>query len=267
LDNHINRFKQKIKDGQACVGVSLSFTDPAISELFAEIGYDFTWIDMEHSPITIDTALAHLMAVRGTGTAGFVRVPSSDPNVIKPVLELHPAGLIVPMVCSAQEAQQIVKACKYPPHGTRGYGPRRGIQFGKMPVQDYLKTADNQTLVIIQIEHIDAVNNLDEILKVDGIDSICIGPNDLTGSMGILGQMNKSEYIEICDVIIEKVRRTDKMLGIATGYDMANNGDNIRKLIEKGVQWVALNTDFANLYTYSQMVYDGLRHIENDLKT
>lgn len=266
MDNHVDKFREKIKNKQTCVGAYVSFVDSAVSELFAEIGYDFTWVDMEHGPMTIETALTHVLAVRGTETAAFVRVPSGDPNVIKPVLDLHPAGIIVPMVCTAKEAEWVVKACKYPPKGIRGFGPRRGIQFGGMDMRSYLETADEQTLIIVQIEHIDAVKNLDEILKVDGLDSICIGPNDLSGSLGKLGQPNHPDCIKARDTIIEKVRKTDKILGIATGFDMTTKGENIRQLIEKGVQWVSLNADFANLYAYSKMVYDGMRNIDKKLK-
>ena len=97
--NNVDRFKEKIARGELCVGTTVSFTDPAISELIGDAGYDFTWVDMEHCPIDIHTALGHVMAVRGTGAAPFVRVPSTDPVQIKPILELHPAAIIV-LKCS-----------------------------------------------------------------------------------------------------------------------------------------------------------------------
>lgn len=267
MDNNVDKFRAKVQNGKTCIGVYISFSDPAISELFAEIGYDFTWIDMEHAPIDVNIALSHVMAFRGTNTAPFIRVQGNDPAFIKPVLDLRPAGIIFPMICTAKEAEQAVKSCKYPPRGMRGFCPRSGIRFGGMDIPTYLNEADNRTLVIIQIEHIDAVKNLDDILKVDGVDSICIGPMDLSGSMGILGQIDNPDYVKICDTVIEKVRKSDKMIGIAAGYDMAANGENVRQLIEKGVQWISLNTDFSNLYTYSKIVYNSARAFDNGKKS
>ena len=131
--NNIDRFKAKIARGELCVGTSITFTDPAISELVGDAGYDFTWIDMEHCPIDISTALNHVMAVRGTGAAPFVRVPAGDPIIIKPVLELHPAAIIAPQVQTVADVEKVVAACKYPPVGIRGFGPRRGRRFGGQP--------------------------------------------------------------------------------------------------------------------------------------
>ena len=123
--NNIDIFRAKIARGEVCIGSNVSFADPAISELYGDAGCDFTWIDMEHCPISIETALGHVMAVRGTDAAPFIRVPSGDANTIKPILELHPAAIIVPQVRSAAEVESIVAACKYPPIGIRGFGPRR----------------------------------------------------------------------------------------------------------------------------------------------
>ena len=173
--NNVDRFKAKIARGELCVGTSITFTDPAISELIGDAGYDFTWIDMEHCPIDIATALGHVMAVRGTGTAPFIRVPVGDPIIIKPILELHPAAIIAPQIQTVADVERVVAACKYPPVGIRGFGPRRGRRFGGQPYPEYLVDADEQIMVIVQIEHIDAVNALDEILTVEGLDGLCVG--------------------------------------------------------------------------------------------
>jgi len=110
--NNRDTFCRKVRSGQICVGTGITFTDPAISECVAEAGYDFTWIDMEHGPLDLSETLGHIMAVRGTQTAPFVRVRCNDLNVIKPVLELTPAGIIVPQINSAAEARAAVRACK-----------------------------------------------------------------------------------------------------------------------------------------------------------
>ncbi len=174
--NNIEKFKEKISRGQTCVGVAISFADPAVSELFGDAGYDFTWIDMEHCPIDPHMALGHVMAVRGTDTAPFIRVPWNDPVLIKPLLEFEPAGIIVPLIRTAEEATLAVEACKYPPKGRRGFGPRRGVKFGGLDTRAYIEEADSRTLVIVQIEHIDAVRHIESILAVPGLDAVCIRP-------------------------------------------------------------------------------------------
>ena len=256
--NNADLFRERIHSGKICVGMAITFNDPAVSELAADAGYDFTWIDMEHAPLDMTATLGHVMALRGTETAPFVRVRCNDVNVIKPVLDLAPAAIIIPAVNSADEARAAVRACKYPPRGVRGYGPRRGQRYGAASQQEYLATANQQILVIVQIEHSDAVKNLDAILAVPGLDGICLGPNDLSGSMGKLGKANDPEVVQAMDSVIEKVRGTGLFLGVSTGY----SSDTLPVWIEKGVQWINLNVDWLNLFTESKNVVDAVRKIE-----
>ena len=255
--NNLEVFKQKIQRAEVCVGVGVSLCDPAISELFAEVGYDFTWIDMEHTVLSLETVLGHVMAVRGTGTAPFVRVPWNDPVLIKPVLELEPAAIIVPMVRNAAETAKAVAACKYPPNGIRGFGPRRGIRFGGMSTMDYLKEADDHVMVIVQVEHIDAVNDLDAILEIPGLDGVVLGPNDLSGSMGKLGRTSDPDVVAAIDEVIAKVRRSKKTIGASVGY----SPESVRRWLAKGLHWIAVGEDTDNLYSYSKTALDDVRSI------
>jgi len=256
--NNIDRFKAKIARGELCVGTSITFTDPAISELVGDAGYDFTWIDMEHCPIDISTALNHVMAVRGTGAAPFVRVPAGDPIIIKPVLELHPAAIIAPQVQTVADVEKVVAACKYPPIGIRGFGPRRGRRFGGQPYPEYLTDADEQIMVIVQIEHIDAVNALDEILAVEGLDGLCVGFNDLAGSMGLSGKVTDPKVIEVTEEVIRKTRQTDKTIGISMGY----NREAVTHWLNLGLQWISLGGDFNLLYAKAKETLDDVCAIE-----
>jgi 2-keto-3-deoxy-L-rhamnonate aldolase RhmA len=253
--NNIERFRERIAAGKLCVGTGITFSDPAVSELAGEVGYDFTWIDMEHGPIDLPIALGHVMAVRGTQTAPFVRVRVNDPDVIKPVLDLAPAGVIVPNVKSAAAARSAVQACRYPPQGTRGYGPRRGQRFGRISQAEYLEQVKDEPIVILQIEHIDAVNCLDDILEVPGIDSICLGPNDLSGSLGKLGQFDDAEVIATVNKVAERVRAAGPMLGVATFY----SEENFARWKQVGVQWMSLNVDWGNLASAARNVLDSAR--------
>ena len=172
--NNLETFLEKTRR-RVAVGTVITFSDPAVSELAADVGFDFTWIDAEHSPFTIQEIHHHIMALRGTSCAPFVRVPWNEHGIIKPILDLAPAGIIIPMVNTPEIAQTAVAACRYPPKGNRGCGTRRAVGYGSVPFDDYLKISEHEPLVIVQIEHVEAVRNLDAILKTPGLGSVCIG--------------------------------------------------------------------------------------------
>ncbi len=244
--SNYEKFMDKIKAGKLCKGIVVTLNDLTVSELAAEAGYDFTWIDMEHAPLTIESALQHVMAVKGTDCAPFVRVPWNKAEVIKPVLDLAPAGIIIPMVNTAEEAKAAVLACRYPPAGIRGCFVRRANRFGQTPFDEYLKGSESEPMVIIQIETLEGVRNLDEILKVTGIGSICIGPLDLSGSMGKLGQTDDHEVNNIIDLICEKVHAAGLLLGTASWP--------LEPWKKRGLNWVALTSDFASIVAYSKTI-------------
>lgn len=232
--NNLETFREKLGK-ELCLGMVVTLTDHVVSEVAGDAGFDFTWIDMEHAALNIETTMAHVMAVRGTKCAPFVRVPVNEPWIIKTVLDIAPAAVIIPMVNSADKAKAAVAACKYPPVGMRGCGVRRATGYGAMAFDDYLKVSESEPMVIIQIEHIDAVNNLDEILKVCGVDSICIGPCDLSGSMGKLNLLDDPEVNAVIDEICRKTLGAGLLLGTA--------GLSQESCIKRGIQWVAVAGD------------------------
>ena len=243
--NHLDLFRNKIAEGKLCLGTGITFIDPAISELVGEVGFDFTWIDMEHGPYGLQTALNHVTAVRGTGTAPFVRVPYNHVDEIKRVLDLAPAAVVVPNVKSPEEAERAVAACRYPPRGVRGYGPRRGQRYGMVSQADFLAQVEDEPLVILQIEHIDAVNCIDQIVAIPGIDSICVGPNDLSGSMGKLGEVHDPDVSAAMDTIANHTRSAGLLLGTSTFY----SEENFARWLERGAHWMGLSVDWAHLCT------------------
>lgn len=244
--SNYDKFMDKIRAGKLCRGMVITLNDLTVSELAAEAGYDFTWIDMEHAPLTIESALHHVIAVKGTDCAPLVRVPWNKAEVIKPVLDLAPAGIIVPMVNTAEEAKAAVLACRYPPAGIRGCFVRRADRFGQIPFNEYLRASGSEPMIIIQIETMEAVRNLDEILKVTGIGSICIGPFDLSGSVGKLGQTDDAEVNSIIDLICEKVKSAGLLLGTASRP--------VGPWIKRGIDWIALTSDFASIVAYSKTI-------------
>jgi 2-keto-3-deoxy-L-rhamnonate aldolase RhmA len=253
--NNIEAFREILKSGRVAIGQGITFSDSAVSELIAEAGYDFSWIDTEHAALSLESALHHVVAHRGTAAAPFVRVQQNDVNVIKRVLDLAPAGIIIPQVNSATEATAAVRACRYPPQGVRGFGPRRGARFGAISQPDYLAEFADNPLIVIQIEHAKAVANIDEMLEVPGIDVYCLGPNDLSGSYGKLGQIQDAQVQEAINLVASRVVAANKVLGVSTFY----SPETYSRWMQLGVKWINLNVDFANLFRASRQVIEAAR--------
>ena len=251
-----DKFTDKLKRNALCLGVVISFTDPTVTEALCSV-LDFVWIDMEHSAFSLETVQAHIMATKGSDTTPLVRVPWNDPVLIKPVLDMGAAGVIVPQVCTAEDARRAVAACRYPPDGIRGFGPRRSSNYGRVGGPDFCQAANEEVIVIVQIEHIDAVNNLDEILAVPGLTSIVVGPNDLSGSIGHLGESQHPDVVSAIDKVIAKARRSDVFVGIGSEPDP----DVVMEWVEKGVQWVATGDDVTLLLQAADQIAGSLRTV------
>ena len=235
-------FMDKIRRGQVCLGTCITFTDPAVTEALAG-ALDFVWIDTEHGPLSLETVQGHVMATRGTQATPLVRVPWNDPVLVKPVLDLGAAGVILPMVRNAEEARRAVAGCLYPPQGIRGYGPRRPTNFGRAGGPEFCRLANESMIVLVQVEHIEAVQNIDEILAVPGLSGVVLGPYDLSGSMGRLADVQHPDVVRTMDTVIQKVRNTGRVMGIGTGCDP----QQVSQLIDKGVNFLALGGDYMLL--------------------
>lgn len=258
--NNLEKLRKKLEGDTLCLGMVIWLADPTVSEIAADAGLDFTWIDAEHAALNIETIQAHVRAARGTDLAPIVRVPWNDPVLIKPVLDIAPAGVIIPMVSSAEEAKKAVAACRYPPEGVRGCGVRRGTRYGVEPFDEYLEKSKNDPMIIIQIEHIKAVENLDEILKVEGYDSICVGPADLSASMGKLGDFGCKEVEDTIDLICEKAKAAGVMAGSIGGVG------NVDKWKERGAKWLGISGDVGAVFSAARNAISEIRKIEKEQK-
>ena len=212
--NSLDSFLKKVRSGETALGTVINMNNPLVAEMAAHCGFDFIWFDMEHSPMVITDALHHMMAVRSTGCAPFIRVPWCVNYLLKPVLDLAPAGVIIPMVNDAKTAEAAVKACRYPLYGgERGFATIRNNEYGRINIDEYVEACREEPLVIVQIEHKEAVRTIDEILQVEGIGSICIGPYDLSLSYNKPGKFDDPEIIDAIDTVREKTLAAGVMLG------------------------------------------------------
>jgi 2-keto-3-deoxy-L-rhamnonate aldolase RhmA len=249
-----NKFKDKIRSGQVCIGTSVSCTDATITEAMCGVS-DFVWIDMEHNALSLATVQAHIMATKGSDVASLVRVRSNDAVLIKPVLDIGADGVIVPLVRTADDVRRAVAACRYPPDGIRGYGPRRPSGYGRLGGPEFCRLANETIIVVVQIEDIEAVRNLDEILAVPGLTSILVGPNDLAGSMGLMGQPEHPEVLRAMETIVAKTRQTNVFASVAIGGGPAA----LAAWVKRGVQWISVGGDIGLMLSAATQVSSQVR--------
>ena len=183
--------KNKLKRGELLVGTIISMPSPDLAEIYAKAGFDWLFVDLEHSVLSPRDAQM-ILQVASPHTPCLVRVPYHDEVWISKALDIGSAGIIIPQIKTADEARKAVQLAKFPPAGSRGVGVGRAHGYGET-FQEYVSSANDETTVIVQIEHIDAVNHLEDILAVDGIDGLLIGPFDLSASMGKTGQLSDPE--------------------------------------------------------------------------
>ena len=217
-----NPLRAKLAAGECVAGFMVTMPSVALVQVLAGSGADFLIVDMEHGPIDLATAHAMVAATRGTGAVPIVRVPSTEPWLAKPVLDTGAMGVNFPMVSDAATARETVRAVRYPPAGARGYAPSYApLRWGMAP-PDYLRVADREVLNIVTIEEPGAVERLDEILAVPGIDVVVIASFDLSMSMGVPGRFDDPELLRLVAVAEEKVRRAGLPLGgVAITPEMA----------------------------------------------
>ena len=234
-------FRARVRRRDVLVAPLLTLGSPEVAELFALVGFDWVWIDLEHTPLSLERAQQLVQAVGGrAGTV--IRVPWNDPVHIKRALDLGCDGVIVPQVKTAEEARQAVAAAKYPPAGIRSVGIARAQQYG-MTLQDYVRGANERVTVLLQIEHIDALPHLDEILAVPDVDGIIFGPYDLSASMSMPGQIGHPEVA----AVIGKLAKSCNDRGMAWGAFAPDAGAG-KAHLERGATLIVLGTDTMHLW-------------------
>jgi 2-keto-3-deoxy-L-rhamnonate aldolase RhmA len=191
--------------GETTFGAWLTVANPMIAEVMAGAGFDWVLIDTEHGGFSNEGVQTCLVAFNGSPTVPMVRVAWNDAVLIKQVLDMGADGILIPMVSSAAEARAAVSACKYPPEGTRGFGPRRASDYGRK-TDAYVAQANDSVVVVVQIEHINGVAEIDAILDTPGIDVACLGPTDLSGSAGVLRQFQHSTVVDGMAAVIKAAR-------------------------------------------------------------
>lgn len=241
MDIH-NHFKENLKSNLCQIGVWLATPSSYLAEMSASVGYDWVLIDAEHGPNTLSSILSQLQSIFGHSSSPIVRIPDDNPTLIKQVLDIGAQTILVPMVETAMQASRIVQATRYPPLGIRGVGSAIARASSWGAVTNYLESINDELCVIVQIESEKAVQNLDAILDVDGIDAIFIGPADLAASMGYLTNPMHPSVISTIHKIIEVANSKNIPVGSISVNDEFN-----KELIKRGINFLATAIDTVAL--------------------
>jgi 2-keto-3-deoxy-L-rhamnonate aldolase RhmA len=239
----MSQFKERLERGDVPLGPVVTLADAAVTEVLSTCGYDFVWIDTEHTSLERAQVSAHIVAARGRGITPLVRVSSNDPVVAKPFLDMGAAGIIFPMIGTREDAERAVSACRYPPGGVRGFGPLRANMYGSEPIEDYLRRSETEPWVILQIETEDGVRNLEAICDVPGIFSLVIGPYDLSVSLGMPGRFRDPALVRVFDEIVRIAKDRKMRLGAFTSA----SAETVNQWLARGISWLALETDVGLL--------------------
>lgn len=240
-----NKLKQKLKLRKVTLGSWITIGHPNVAEIMAQSGFEWITIDMEHSSITLDIAQQLIQVIESYDVVPLVRVGEKNPNLIKRVMDAGAYGVILSMVNTKEDAELAVNAVKYPPIGTRGVGLARAQGYG-FNFEEYANAVNNKSIVIVQIEHIDAVDNLKSILSVDGVDGCIIGPYDLSSSLGIPGDFNNPKVISA----LNKVEKVCLEMNISLGMHVIPPDYKIvLETASKGYNFLAFSLDTLFLGT------------------
>jgi len=227
------------RSGTPSFGAWVTITDPTVAAVICNIGYEWLIIDTEHHPFNPETLREIISVVRARNGAPIVRVPNNNAPSIKQTLDFGAEGVVIPLLHTAADAQDAVAACRYPPYGIRGFNPVDASNFFN-DIEPYLKTINDRVVVILQVEHIDAVNNLDGILATPGIGGILIGPADLSYSMGVPLQIAHPEVQAAIKTTISKCNAA----GIPVGIALDGTPEELASWMRAGLNFMLLGFDY-----------------------
>ena len=238
------------------IGSWIQLGDESLVEILARGPFDWLCIDLEHTTISIEQCGRIIRVADLAGCPTLVRLSGHDPSEIKKVLDAGAAGIIAPMVNTASQAEAIVSAATYPPIGSRGVGLARAQEYG-LGFPEYLKRIEHDLVCIMQVEHVEGVDNLDEILAVDGVDGFFIGPYDLSASLGYPGQFDHPSVIAALDRVRKVVARPDVLAGI---HVVDPDEAKLQEAIDDGYRFVAFASD---MLFFAHRIKDVASKIEN----
>ena len=248
--------KKLLKSNTLTVGSWVTIGHPSIIEILSNAGFDWLTIDMEHNSIDPSMMQTLIRTIQSKDIAALVRVSKNEEVVIKHALDAGADGIIVPMINNKKDAKKAIEFAKYPPFGKRGVGLSRAQNYG-VDFNDYKKWVNESLVVIAQIEHIEAVKNIDEIISTKGIDAIIVGPYDLSGSLGFPGEFEREDVQKALSIIKKTCLKANFPLGF---HVVAPNAELVNSKIREGYSFIAFSTDFYFMSENAKDLLSSINH-------
>ena len=250
-----NQIKDGLKKGKNYIGTFVKITDPAVVEVLALSGYDFIIIDNEHTVMDQETLANMIRASDASNILPTVRVRDGSDSLIRQVLDTGAMGIQVPVINTASEARAVVSSVKYAPQGTRGFAAsQRSASYGFMNAKEYSELSNAETMVTVYCETLEAMDNVEDIAEVEGVDVVFIGPFDLSQALGVIGEVKHPRVLSAIDDIIGKVRAKGKAVGT-----IASDAEEAMSLISKGVQYICLSSDLSMIAGLSKIFFNNIK--------
>ena len=250
--------KEKIRNGKNICGTLVNIPAVCVAEMMGYFDYDYLWIDLEHSAITLDMCYSMLVAAKSVGRQAVVRVPQNDLTYTKKVLEMGPDGIIFPMVHNAREAEELLSYTLYPPYGTRGCGPQRAVRYGVDDEIEYFKSGPSDLCRFMQIECKTFVDELEQIAVNPYIDGFILGLADLSGSINEIGDFFGKNNLELAKKAIDIATKHNKIVGSAT---LATDEKTISMLRDMGIKMITCGADFNYIVNGARKTFETVKKV------
>ena len=254
----MNGLRQKLQNNEKILGTLVCLSDPCLCEIIGNVGYDCVWIDTEHTYVSFKEVLSHLNGARSAGISTLVRVPQNDLTATKKILEMGPDAILFPMVKSLDEFNALMEMTLYPPHGTRGFGPMRAIEYCAGKALDYVQRDSLDLCRFVQIESVSMIDELEEIAQNPFVDGFIFGPNDLSGSVGEFLNVFGDKTVSQMKRATEIARKHGKKVGVACGASRAT----LEFWSQFGFDIVFAGGDWNFIYDKASETLDLMRNIE-----
>ncbi len=257
-----NLFKQALNDDQPVFGLWQGIADTSVAEIGAGAGFDWLLVDAEHGPFDLRSIMSHLQAIEPYPVSAIVRPVEGTTALIKQLLDIGAQTLLIPMVDTAEQAKQIVAAAKYPPQGIRGLGTSMARAANWNRTSDYLDKANEEICVVVQIETLAGLSNIHEIVRVDGVDAVFIGPSDLSAAMGYIGNPGHPKVVAAIADAFKSIHSAGKQAGV-----LAVSKELVDQYLDAGARFIGVGVDAALLANATRQLAAQFINLSNDSET
>lgn len=253
--------KEKVKKCEKIIGTHVHLTDAAVSEMISYLGFDYIWIDMEHTGLSVKDVYNHMMAAKAGGTPTLIRVPVNDLTYTKRIVEMGPDAIVFPMVKDFEQTKELLDWTLYPPRGKRGCGPKSAVKWGIDDELDFYQNGSMNMCRFIQIETKSAVDDIEKIAKLEYLDGCIFGLFDLSGSIGELGNVFCDKNLAIVKKVISVLKENNKCIGISFG---TSDPEKLKFLDSLGINMLTTGFDYGSIIDGARLALKNAKAAQNE---